>query len=255
MVERTVDFFYENGPILHDGNTIDYSGSDGNRPIFLTENCLWMLSVSQNNMIATHTEKVLLLTYYCLGLQSRMRSISNLSHIGIYNPWTNTSTVIDLSKLTCHSFEIIASILNIEDPEISKTRKEKVFSPDELQMMLRTLTQKGHRDIALLLILCARYRTIFIHAFYIKEIDTEKGIIYIRTLLEEDIYINADIQLCKELCNIEFPIKLKGLDVYSLIKECSGISFSRFHEKNYTDYYDTEVSEMLKWIAEADKTI
>lgn len=90
MVERSMAFWEEYGPIVLNGFTIGgesitkiINSGDGD---FVTADTLWDMKVSKNAPKSEH--RLQLLVYYLMGLRSYhlKKLFSQLTHIGIYNP-------------------------------------------------------------------------------------------------------------------------------------------------------------------------
>lgn len=90
MVERSLKFFDEYGPIVLGGFTFEggytdtVCAGDGD---FLTEDTLWDLKVSASSITARHTLQ--LLVYWRMGLHSVHPEFKKIGYLGVYNPRLN----------------------------------------------------------------------------------------------------------------------------------------------------------------------
>ena len=101
MVNRSLNFINEFGPIIKDSFTFEggytniISSDDGD---FLTDSTLWDFKVSKNAPTKVHTLQ--LLTYYLLGKHSIHEEFINIEKLGIFNPRLNNIYLLDLSKVS-----------------------------------------------------------------------------------------------------------------------------------------------------------
>ena len=109
MVERSLLFLSEYGPVTKDGFTFEPNGytetvstGDGD---FLTADTLWDFKVSKSKPTSKHTLQLLM--YYIMGKHSGQEVFEPISKIGIFNPRLNTVYTYDVSNL---SSDIIAEI-------------------------------------------------------------------------------------------------------------------------------------------------
>lgn len=106
MVNRSLEFFNEYGPVtamgftFEGGYTLEIASGDGD---YLTEDTLWDFKVSKLPPKKEHTLQVLI--YYIMGKHSIHKEFKDIKRIGIFNPRLNTAYYIDIS-------EIEKSILN-----------------------------------------------------------------------------------------------------------------------------------------------
>ena len=113
MVERSLKFFEEYGPIVKDGfhfeggytNTIDSGDGD-----YLTEDTLWDFKVSSKPPKTAHTLQ--LLVYYLMGTHSINEEFGSIKKLGIFNP-----------RLNC---VFLKSIEDIPDDVIETVSKEVI---------------------------------------------------------------------------------------------------------------------------------
>lgn len=100
MVERSLSFFNEYGPIISDGFTFEgaytkkITTGDGD---FLTADTLWDFKVSKDEPKAKHTLQLLI--YYLMGKKSGKRKFTNIHKIGFFNPRLNRVYYTDISKV------------------------------------------------------------------------------------------------------------------------------------------------------------
>ena len=90
MVERSLRFFDEYGPVVFGGFTFEggytdtVSSGDGD---FMTADTLWDFKVSKARPTKSHTLQVLM--YWRMGLRSIHAEFQNVKYLGIYNPRLN----------------------------------------------------------------------------------------------------------------------------------------------------------------------
>ncbi|MGL4183979.1 MAG: hypothetical protein ACRCRP_02480 [Metamycoplasmataceae bacterium] len=106
MVERSIDFFKEYGPVKGDGFSFynpktKESGyteiitiGDGD---FYTENVLWDFKVSKNKITSAHTLQVLI--YYIMGIHANLDDFKTINKLGFFNPRLNKVYLFDLNKI------------------------------------------------------------------------------------------------------------------------------------------------------------
>lgn len=100
MIERTIKFFQECGPIVDEGFTFQGAYTDtigAGDADYMTEDTLWDLKALKNNIGKNHTLQ--LLVYWRMGLRSDPAKFEKVKKLGIYNPRKNTSYVYELAKL------------------------------------------------------------------------------------------------------------------------------------------------------------
>lgn len=102
LIERTVEFFEANGPVVDSGFTFSggYSESiESGDADYLTEDTIWDLKVRKAQPNKNSTLQVLL--YYLLSLHSDQPEFKNITKVGIYNPYLQcawTVSVLDLDE-------------------------------------------------------------------------------------------------------------------------------------------------------------
>ena len=92
MVQRSLEFLKNHGPIVKDGFTFEggytdvVSSGDGD---YLSCDTLWDFKVSQHSPTSKHTLQLLM--YYILGFHSIYEEFQYIKKIGIFNPYQNTT--------------------------------------------------------------------------------------------------------------------------------------------------------------------
>ena len=110
MVERSIKFFDEYGPITVDGFTFEPNGytetvssGDGD---FLTANTLWDFKVTKSKPTSKHTLQLLM--YWIMGQHSGKPEYKNLTKLGIFNPRLNIVYLFDMNNVS------VETIMDIE---------------------------------------------------------------------------------------------------------------------------------------------
>lgn len=150
MVNRSLNFFKEYGPIVKDGFTLEggytniINAGDGD---FITKDILWDFKVSRNKPTSQHTLQ--LLVYYIMGMHSIHTEFKDIERLGIYNPRTNTiylKSIKDISKeiLEEVSTEVIGysidnnykkKYINYKNDDIK--RNDNILSMKEIMEVLK----------------------------------------------------------------------------------------------------------------------
>lgn len=110
MVERSLSFIEQFGPIISDGftfeggytNTINTGDGD-----FLTTETLWDFKVSKNKPTKDHTLQLLI--YSIMGKKSIHKEFESIKKLGIYNPRLNTVYTLDVEQINNDLIETISS--------------------------------------------------------------------------------------------------------------------------------------------------
>ncbi|WP_297282245.1 hypothetical protein [uncultured Anaerococcus sp.] len=108
MVERTMSFFEEYGPVTSYGfsfpgaYTKTIINGDGD---YLTENTLWDLKALKNNFAKKHTMQLLI--YWRMGLRSDCVRFKKIKYLGIFNPRKNIAYRYNLEDLDSETIDII----------------------------------------------------------------------------------------------------------------------------------------------------
>lgn len=110
MVNRSINFIKEYGPITKDGFTFEggytkfVTNGDGD---FLTENTLWDFKVSNKGPTNVHTLQLLM--YYLLGIHSIHEEFKTIRNLGIFNPRLNKIYLLETSKISQDIIEQVSS--------------------------------------------------------------------------------------------------------------------------------------------------
>ena len=108
MVNRSILFFKEFGPVIQDGFTFSggygkyITSGDGD---FLTEDTLWDFKVSKNKPLPKDTLQILI--YYIMGLNSESSNFSNIVKIGFFNPRLNQVYTYEVSNISIETIKEI----------------------------------------------------------------------------------------------------------------------------------------------------
>lgn len=108
MVNRSISFWENYGPIVKDGFTFEggytetVDSGDGD---YLTKDTLWDFKVSKDGPKTNHTLQLLL--YYIMGCHSIHSEFNTISKLGIYNPRLNVIYTYHISKIPK---EVIADV-------------------------------------------------------------------------------------------------------------------------------------------------
>lgn len=101
MVNRSVKFFEEYGPITQDGFTfmpngysMKVSSGDGD---FLTKDTMWDFKVSKNPIKSKHTLQLLM--YWIMGQHSGNEIFKGITKIGFFNPRQNKVMLLDVNQI------------------------------------------------------------------------------------------------------------------------------------------------------------
>lgn len=119
LVERTVAFFKDNGPVVATGMTFEggYSGDfDAGDADFLTQDTLWDLKTSKDEPSTQDTLQLAI--YYLASIHSPKEEFKSIENIGFFNPRLNKSwkvAVLDLDDLVLD--DISTKLLGYAAPE------------------------------------------------------------------------------------------------------------------------------------------
>ncbi len=101
MVERSMVFFKEYGPITVDGFTFEPNGYtetvDSGDGDFLTADTLWDFKVTQSKPTNKHTLQLLM--YWIMGQHSGKVEFQSIKSLGIFNPRLNLVYTLDISEI------------------------------------------------------------------------------------------------------------------------------------------------------------
>jgi hypothetical protein len=110
MVNRSIHFLKEYGPITMDGFTFaggytdTVSNGDGD---FLTKDTLWDFKVSVKAPTNAHTLQLLM--YYLLGIHSIHNEFKAIRNLGIFNPRLNNVYLLEIGKISDEVIEQVSS--------------------------------------------------------------------------------------------------------------------------------------------------
>lgn len=133
LIERTVEFFEENGPVIDSGFTFSggYSDSiESGDADYLTADTIWDLKVRKAQPNKNSTLQVLL--YYLLSLHSDQSEFKGITKVGIYNPYLQcawTVSVLDLDESMLR--EVEAEVLGLQGrhyPDAAQLRYDQSSS-------------------------------------------------------------------------------------------------------------------------------
>ena len=108
MVERSLAFFADHGPVIKDGFTLEGAYTklitigDGD---FLTADTLWDFKVSKTKPSKNHTLQ--LLVYYLMGIRSIHPEFSSIEYLGLYNPRQNVVYRLAISDIPKETIETV----------------------------------------------------------------------------------------------------------------------------------------------------
>ncbi len=102
LVERSMNFWNEYGPIVKDGFTFAPNGYtqivDSGDGDYLTADTLWDFKVSKSKPTSKHTLQLLM--YWIMGQHSGQEIYRDICKIGIFNPKLNMAFLLDVSTIT-----------------------------------------------------------------------------------------------------------------------------------------------------------
>lgn len=109
MINRSVKFFDNYGPIVTDGFTFEggytntINAGDGD---FLTKNTLWDFKVSSKKPTSAHTLQLLI--YYIMGKHSIHSEFDNIEKLGIFNPRLNCVYLKEIKDIPLEIIEEVS---------------------------------------------------------------------------------------------------------------------------------------------------
>lgn len=121
MVERSLKFFSEYGPVIcsepvfDGGYTSTVHSGDGD---FVTIDTLWDFKVSKNHITSKHTLQILM--YYIMGQHSIYKYFNNIKYLGFYNPRLNIVYLYPVNNISPEIINIIEKEVICYDKTISK---------------------------------------------------------------------------------------------------------------------------------------
>lgn len=101
MINRSLKFIEEYGPIIKDGFNFEggytniITAGDGD---FLTQDTLFDFKVSKNKPTNAHTLQLLI--YYIMGLHSIHEEFQTIQKLGIFNPRLNVTYLLDINDIS-----------------------------------------------------------------------------------------------------------------------------------------------------------
>lgn len=133
LIERTVAFFEENGPVIDSGFTFSggYSDSiESGDADYLTADTIWDLKVRKAQPNKNSTLQVLL--YYLLSLHSDQPEFKGITKVGIYNPYLQcawTVSVLDLDESMLREVEVeVLGLQGRHYPDAAQLRYDQTSS-------------------------------------------------------------------------------------------------------------------------------
>jgi len=109
MVERSITFWEQYGPVTVDGFTFEPNGytqivdcGDGD---FLTADTLWDFKVSKSKPTSKHTLQVLM--YWIMGLHSGKPEYKTIKRLGIFNPRQNTIYLMETKYISADTIRLV----------------------------------------------------------------------------------------------------------------------------------------------------
>ena len=111
MINRSLTFFNEYGPVIRDGITFEggYSNyvTSGDAD-FLTKDTLWDFKVRKNRYLSTQ-DTLQLLMYYIMGMHANDKDFLNIEKLGVFNPRANRIFIKNICDI---SDEVIRGVEN-----------------------------------------------------------------------------------------------------------------------------------------------
>ena len=128
MINRSLVFFKNYGPIVKDGFTFEggytkiINSGDGD---FLTSDTLWDFKVSSSIPKSSHTLQLLI--YYIMGKHSIHSEFNNIKKLGIFNPKLNCVFLKEINQISDETIDIVSKeIIGYN------SKNNKTMSNDEL---------------------------------------------------------------------------------------------------------------------------
>ena len=141
MVDRSLGFFDEFGPLVMDGFTFGGAGGgpsgytevvDSGDGDFLTQDTLWDFKVSSNHPTKEHTLQLLM--YYLMGLRTVRSEFMTITHLGVFNPRLNAVYRVAVSDIP------MDVIVDVAGDVIG-------FSPEDIEDISRSLVAKNAESV------------------------------------------------------------------------------------------------------------
>lgn len=168
LIERSLNFWKEYGPIEVDGFTFEEGGytdivnsGDGD---FLTEDTLWDFKVSKSNPTSNHTLQLLM--YYIMGKHSNKSEFANITKIGIFNPRLNKVYIKNVS-------DVSKEVINEISTEVIGYGKEVNSKKESIQ------SRRLEMPEIMKMLGCTRYRVMKMYAEQDLPLKKEKNKYYI----------------------------------------------------------------------------
>lgn len=146
MIQRSVSFWQQYGPIIKDGFTFEggytsiVSTGDGD---YLTNDTLWDFKVSKEEPKSKYTLQLLM--YYIMGIHSVHEEFDSIKKLGIYNPRKNKVYLLNISDIPQNvidkvSHNVIGYGLTSQEPNVFKKAelKELPLKPSTPSKDIRT---------------------------------------------------------------------------------------------------------------------
>ncbi len=130
LINRSIDFWNNYGPIKADGFTFENGGYtdivDSGDGDYLTEDTLWDFKVSKTKPKPDNTLQILM--YYIMGKRSGKKEFESIEKIGLFNPRLNTAyikKVRDIPEEVINeiSYDIIGYNKNNKSMELDNNKK------------------------------------------------------------------------------------------------------------------------------------
>lgn len=109
IVNRTLNFWKEYGPITKDGFTFEGGGytptiatGDGD---YLTKDTLWDLKVAKRTFNKNYSLQILV--YYLMGQHSKQTIFDSITKIGLFNPRVNEYYILDIADIPEDTIETV----------------------------------------------------------------------------------------------------------------------------------------------------
>lgn len=136
IVNRTLNFWKEYGPITKDGFTFEGGGytptiasGDGD---YLTKDTLWDLKVAKRTFNKNYSLQILV--YYLMGQHSKQTIFDSITKIGLFNPRVNEYYILDIADIPEDTIETVETdvigypdIDNILDDAVPISTKNNLF--------------------------------------------------------------------------------------------------------------------------------
>lgn len=109
MVERSISFWEQYGPVVADGFTFQPNGYtqtvDSGDGDYLTEDTLWDFKVSKSKPTSKHTLQVLM--YWIMGLHSGKPEFKKIKKLGFFNPRLNTVYLLETNTISTETIRTV----------------------------------------------------------------------------------------------------------------------------------------------------